>query len=68
MYLVEFIKKYPDYINDKWLKSTANFTKYLKTYASYSSELRGQMKERRSDGKSLIRWERQVNKQADLPL
>jgi len=65
---IEFIKKYPDYINDKWLKSTANFTKYLKTYASYSSELRGQMKERRSDGKSLIRWERQVNKQADLPL
>jgi len=64
---VEFLQKYPSYSNDKWLKTPANFTKNLKTYASYSPELKGHLKERRSDGKSYIRWEKQEDKQTDLP-
>ncbi|HZK96899.1 MAG TPA: primase-helicase family protein [Prolixibacteraceae bacterium] len=63
---VEFIQQYPDYSNDKWLKASGNFTRYLKTYASYSPELRGTMKERRSAGKSYIRWEKIGDQQTDI--
>lgn len=55
----EFLQKYPDYTNDHSLKRTSNFTKYLKTYATYSTELGGSTKERRSDGRSLILFEKQ---------
>lgn len=62
----EFLEEYPEYKEEKWLKRNANFTKYLKTYASYSSQLNGAIHERRSNGKSLIRFGETEKLQRDL--
>lgn len=61
----EFLRKYPDYVTDRWLKNSSNFTKYLKTYASYSSELKGKIKERRSHGQSFIRFSDPLKEQQE---
>lgn len=50
----QFLDAFPDYRFDNWLKRTANFTKYLKIYAKYSSGLKAESRERRSNGQSLI--------------
>lgn len=63
----EFIEEYPEYKEDKWLRRNANFTKYLKTYATYSSQLNGEFQERRSNGKSYIRFGEIEKQQPDLP-
>ncbi len=50
----EFLEKYPEYREHRWLKSAANFTRFLKIYSKYEPSLKGFINERRSDGKSLI--------------
>ncbi|MBW8334855.1 MAG: hypothetical protein K0M40_22755 [Prolixibacteraceae bacterium] len=62
----EFLEKYPEYKEDKWLKRNANFTKYLKTYAAFSPQLRGKCSERRSNGKSFIRFGKDEAEQVSL--
>ena len=62
----EFLEKFPDYKEDRWLKRSANFTKYLRIYASYSRQLMGTVKERRSAGKSIIRFESAKSEQPQL--
>lgn len=52
----QFLENYPEYREDRWLKRTGNFTKYLKSYASYSIHLKGKIKERRTNGESLIKF------------
>ena len=52
----EFLNNFPEYKEDRLLKSSRNFTKYLKIYANYSSELKGEIFERRSNGKNFIRF------------
>lgn len=63
----EFLEKFPEYKEDRWLKRSANFTKYMKIYASYSPQLKGTVKERRSAGKSIIRFETSKIEQSKLP-
>jgi len=63
----EFLNDYPDYKLDKWLKTTGNFIKYFKNYVTYSSELAGVPKERKSNGRSLIRIEKDGDKVQKLP-
>jgi hypothetical protein len=62
----EFLEEYPEYKEDRWLKRNANFTKNLKTYAAFSSQLKGKIQERRSNGKSFIRFGIAEDSQADL--
>lgn len=65
----EFLEKYPEFKEDRWLKRTANFTKYLKTYANFSPELKSKQlpKETRSNGKSYIQFIKNEETQSDLP-
>ncbi len=63
----EFLNKFPEYKEDRWLKRSANFTKYMKIYASYSPQLKGTPDERRSSGKSLIRFGTSKTEQPKLP-
>lgn len=51
-----FMEQYPEYKDDRWLKSPRNFIKYLKTYASYSETLKGYTHERKSNGRSWIKF------------
>jgi hypothetical protein len=64
----EFLDKFPEYKEDRWLKRSATFTKYMKIYASYTPQLRGTVKERRSNGKSLIKFETSKPEQSKLQL
>lgn len=63
----EFLEEYPDYKDDKWYKTSKNFTLHLKTFASYSVDLKGKIEERRSNGKSFIRFGEIEKQQPDLP-
>lgn len=63
-----FLEMYPEYKEDRWLKRTANFTKFLKTYASYSTTLNGTIEERRSNGTSLIKFKKTKDEALELPL
>ena len=62
----DFLGKYPEYKEDRWLKRTANFTRYLKTYANYSTQL-GKPKERRTNGGSLIKFTKNEDETQMLP-
>ena len=62
-----FLKDYDEYKNDKYLSRQSNFTRYLKSYANYSENLKGKIKERRSDGNDFITFGVQIN-QAKLNL
>lgn len=64
----EFLDNFPEYREDRWLKRSANFTKWLKIYASYSSELKVKITERRSNNENLIRFELTKNEQPQLAL
>jgi hypothetical protein len=59
----EFLEKYPEWKEDKWMKRSANFTRYLNTYASYTPQLKG-AKGRSSNGKYLIRFGSSEEKQS----
>lgn len=63
----EFLEAFDGYREDRWFKRPANFTKYLKTYASYSSELKGKIMEKRSNGKSYIKFEKNEEQVSKLP-
>jgi hypothetical protein len=63
----EFLEKYPEYKENRWLKQGSNFTKYLKIFASYSPQLKGKISERRSSGKSFIQFGKSECEQPDLP-
>lgn len=63
----EFLENYPDYRNDRWLKMTANFVKYLKIYAAHSPALKGIISERKSNGQSLIQFKKVEDIQTDIP-
>lgn len=63
----QFLNNFPEYKEDRWLKRSANFTKYLKIYASYSTELKGKISERRSNGQNLIRFENAKKEEPQLP-
>lgn len=54
----EFLENYPEYREDRWLKRTSNFIKYLKTFASLTPELKGKIDERKSNGKSIIKFKK----------
>lgn len=65
---LEFLQQYPEYVNDKWLSKNRNFMQYLRTYVSYSTELKGKISERKSDGHCYIRFERIESKQLQIKL
>jgi hypothetical protein len=50
----EFLDKYPEHREHRFLRQSANFTRFLKSYANYSSELNSVVNERRSNGNSYI--------------
>ena len=56
-----FLNSYDEYKNDKYLSRQSNFTRYLKSYANYSEDLKGKIKERRGDGKDFITFGVQIN-------
>lgn len=62
----QFIEQYPEYKDDRWLKSLRNFTKYLKIYASNSEVLKGYQLERKSNGQSMIMFS-QYKCEKDIP-
>jgi len=64
----EFLDQYPDYKEDRFYKRSANFTKHLKIYAAYSPELKGEISERRTDGRYLIRFEKKEANQQKLQI
>lgn len=64
----EFLENYPEYKNDRWLKMTGNFVKYLKIYAAHSPELKeGKISERKSNGQTFIQFKKVEEKQTDIP-
>ena len=63
----EFLENYPEYREDRWYKRCSNFIKNLKIYSSYSPELKGVITERKSNGKSLIRFSKKETKQQIIP-
>ena len=64
---LEFLSEYPDYKEDKWLKRTGNFIKYLKYYATYSDELKGPIKERKSNSRTYISFGKSDENENELP-
>lgn len=54
----EFLEKYPEHREHRVLRQSAYFTRYLKSYANYSSELMGTIREKRSNGSSYICFEK----------
>jgi hypothetical protein len=63
----EFLDNYPEYRSDNWLRKTGNFTRYLKAYSKYSTDLRSTIKERRSNSRSFIQFTNIDIKQTELP-
>ncbi|MCL4483243.1 MAG: hypothetical protein M1445_11675, partial [Bacteroidetes bacterium] len=63
----EFLENYPEYRLDNWLRKTANFTRYLKAYSKYSTDLKSTIKERRSNSRSFIQFTNIDTKQTELP-
>lgn len=63
----EFLDNYPEYRMDNWLKKTGNFTRYLKAYSKYSTDLKSTIKERRSNSRSFIQFTNIDTKQTELP-
>jgi hypothetical protein len=63
----EFLDDYPEYRMDNWLKKTGNFTRYLKAYSKYSTDLKSTIKERRSNSRSFIQFTNIDTKQTELP-
>jgi hypothetical protein len=62
----EFLENYPEYKDDRWMKRTSNFTRYLKSYVSYSQAL-GKPKERKSNGTSFIKFTKIEDETLDIP-
>lgn len=52
----QFLDAYPEYRDDRQLQQLRNFTKYLKVYATNSSILSSKFEEKRSNGKSFIKF------------
>ena len=63
----KFLAEYPEYKEDRWLKNTRNFIKYLKSYATYSAELNGSVKERKSNGHTYICFGKEEENETELP-
>lgn len=63
----QFLESYPEYKEDRWLKRTSNFVKYLKTFASFSEVLKGKISERKSNGLSFIKFKKIEDENPKLP-
>jgi hypothetical protein len=57
----KFLEAYPEYKDQRFLKNQAGFTRWLKSYANYSDNLKGRIFERRSDGNDYITFGLEAN-------